>query len=484
MKKAIYFFIFFLGCVNLSFSQEHMSIHQLSKIEHQNDIVSKSLFNKDGEGIIPLKFDKSQLTAAVFGYLPDWNYSSARSYLRYDLLTHIAAFEFDASASGGISEPSYWPWTDVINKAHTNGVKIIMTVVDFTASDIHKIITDTTVKKTFFNNIKTKIDKYLLDGVNIDFESESSSDRAAIVTFMNDLTNFVHTNISADKEVSYAGPAVNWGKWDLPGLVTACDYVFIMGYDYYGSWSTETGPSAPLTNTYYSIQNAVVNSSYGYGGALAKNANKLILGVPYYGQRWKTKTDVAGATVTSYVGSTTFTNDQPNSITYGVKWSTYKTPWYSYKQDSVTYVQTWFDNDSSLGLKYDLAKTYKLKGVGMWALGYDGARTELWNLLQNRYLVTDVAEDKRQTPTGYQLSQNYPNPFNPSTVINYELPLSCKASIKVYDVLGKEIATLVDEEKAAGKYSVEFSSKLSSGIYFYTLRAGTYTSTKKMIYLK
>ena len=85
----------------------------------------------------------------------------------------------------------------------------------------------------------------------------------------------------------------------------------------------------------------------------------------------------------------------------------------------------------------------------------------------------------------YNLSQNYPNPFNPSTRIQYAVSSMQFVTIKVYDVLGREVATLVNEEKQRGFYEVEFNaSNLSSGIYFYTLTAGSFNQTKKLILLK
>ncbi|MHB1688379.1 MAG: aryl-sulfate sulfotransferase [Ignavibacteriaceae bacterium] len=87
----------------------------------------------------------------------------------------------------------------------------------------------------------------------------------------------------------------------------------------------------------------------------------------------------------------------------------------------------------------------------------------------------------------FVLNQNYPNPFNPSTIINYQIPFSSKVVLKVYDVLGNEIATLVNEEQPAGSYDVQFSSQkyqLASGIYFYRLQAGNYVSVKKLLLLK
>ena len=89
----------------------------------------------------------------------------------------------------------------------------------------------------------------------------------------------------------------------------------------------------------------------------------------------------------------------------------------------------------------------------------------------------------------FTLEQNYPNPFNPSTTISYQLPTAGNVILKVYDVLGNEVATLVSEYKLAGSYEVEFNStvgshQLANGVYFYQLKAGDYNETKKMILIK
>ncbi len=90
-----------------------------------------------------------------------------------------------------------------------------------------------------------------------------------------------------------------------------------------------------------------------------------------------------------------------------------------------------------------------------------------------------------EVPKEFALAQNYPNPFNPSTVISYQLPANSAVSLKVFDAIGREIATLVNEVKEAGSYSVQFNaSHLSNGIYFYTIKAGNFTATKKLTLLK
>ena len=104
----------------------------------------------------------------------------------------------------------------------------------------------------------------------------------------------------------------------------------------------------------------------------------------------------------------------------------------------------------------------------------------------------NVEIDTTFVPNILKLSQNYPNPFNPVTIIHYSIPQNVKGKtskviLKVYDVLGNEVATLVDEYKPAGSYEIEFGNKnldLSTGIYFYRLQVGSFIQCKKMILIK
>jgi len=101
-------------------------------------------------------------------------------------------------------------------------------------------------------------------------------------------------------------------------------------------------------------------------------------------------------------------------------------------------------------------------------------------------ILTNFTNTNSEIPTEYKLYQNYPNPFNPKTIINYELGITNFVSLKVYDALGSEVTTLVNEKKTAGSYEVEFDgSNLPSGIYFYRLEAGgDIIDTKRMVLLK
>ena len=94
-------------------------------------------------------------------------------------------------------------------------------------------------------------------------------------------------------------------------------------------------------------------------------------------------------------------------------------------------------------------------------------------------------EDNGTSANEFVLFQNYPNPFNPSTNIQYQISSLSQVSLKIYDVLGNEVATLANEEKTAGSYEVEFNTlDLSSGIYLYKLQVGSFVETKKMMLMK
>jgi len=99
-------------------------------------------------------------------------------------------------------------------------------------------------------------------------------------------------------------------------------------------------------------------------------------------------------------------------------------------------------------------------------------------------LITAVKEDIG-SPSSHQLFQNYPNPFNPSTVIKYHLSTAGNVRLTIFDVLGREVRTLLNEQKSAGFYQVNWNaSGVSSGVYFYRLQAGSFTETKKLVLLK
>jgi len=386
----VFLFLFTFSVV----SQEHPSIHQ-TEYEKYKDLPKKaSLFDPSGAGIVPLRnVAKRTPTSAVFGYFPYWKYPESVADMQFDLLSHIAVFDFSVLSNGNLSPPSAWPWTDLINAAHEAGVKIILTAVNFTGSQIHELLTDPDIKENFFAQLKSYLQTYDLQGVNIDFENIYQSDRGDTLNgFMADLSLFLHSELPGS-EVSIAVPPVNWGGWQFTGLAEACDYIFIMGYNFYGPWSSTSGACAPLTGGSYNISRTVNNE---FAAVAENDPDKLILGVPYYGNRWETEDGEAYSTAIDHTNQPTYSIAKNTADEHGSLWDgVSQTPYCSYIENESWY-QVWYDSDTSLGLKYDLAEAFDYKGVGMWALGYDSDKPELWDEIRRRYTGASAIGEVRR----------------------------------------------------------------------------------------
>ncbi|MBI5402708.1 MAG: T9SS type A sorting domain-containing protein [Ignavibacteriae bacterium] len=127
----------------------------------------------------------------------------------------------------------------------------------------------------------------------------------------------------------------------------------------------------------------------------------------------------------------------------------------------------------------------RIYSVGGCPFVYSGVSTNIINCGISLVTITGGSTPVTQVPGEYNLGQNYPNPFNPVTKISYDIPKSGFVSLKVYDLLGREIAALVNEVKAPGSYIVELdASAFASGTYFYRLESGNFISTRKMVLIK
>jgi len=470
---------------------QNISVHQIQSnfYSDKKNTITKQSKSFSFEG------NKKLLTKSIFGYLPWWEYIvGANQNIRYDLLTHLSIFSFEVDSLGNLKDPLNWPWIDVINAASQNNVKLILAITNFSPNEIHKILTTTEVKQKLFENLSSRIKEYNFSGVNIDFENVRDEDKNLIITnFFVELKKYLN-QVKPNVELSFASPSANFGGWNFESLVQVCDYLFVMCYDYYGSWNDFTAPTAPLTGTLFNITKSFEND---YGTIVKAQPEKLILGVPYYGNYWKTKSKDAYTKVDTtktnreWVSHLTYEQIIPTYEQYEKLWDDLsKTPWIRWYDTK--WNQIWYDDENSLSLKYDFAIQKKLKGIGIWALGYDGNRNELWNLIDKKFSVPSAVEIE-ELPSEFILYQNYPNPFNPETIISYKLSSSSFVRLKIYDMLGNEVAQLINEIQQEGIHNYTFSTlhySLPSGVYFYKLEVQTNTypsaknyQVKKMILL-
>jgi len=455
--------VFLLSNIIASQETSRKGVHELQKEEfgQKENAYRNSMAQAQ---IVPLNKAKANtLSKTVFGFLPYWEQSSgAHSNIQYNLLSHIACFDFLVQLDASITPPAGWPWTNEINAAHNAGTKVVMTVVNFGGADgadavAWELFTNTAKQATFFENVKNLIQTYSLDGVNIDFEGMTSAHRGAeLNTFMAHLTAYIHTELPG-KEVSFDGPAVNWGGWIIDDLVDSVDYLIVMAYDYIGANDGYTAPVAPLTH-HTSWKRFVTRTieTGTYAVPTANNPEKLILAVPYYGQHWKTDTNLPESATISSEGSTRYRDTATEADTHGgFIWnSDFQSPWYVWN-DGTNWNQVWADNELSISKKFDLAIENNLGGVGMWALNYDGDRPELWELINTKFGITAGVDE-----VGNNLVKIFPNPAKNVVTIS-SLNDSNLKKIELYGITGKLI-----KEIHPGSQNINIDY-LENGMYFF-----------------
>ncbi len=259
----------------------------------------------------------------------------------------------------------------------------------------------------------------------------------------------------------------------------------------------------------------------GAGNIFVGNANGYVLRSTNNGANWTSSEVALGAGVRflRQVGLTWFAatgNGIYRSTNFGVSWSPSglqgnNVNFIAIKNSADTLTLFASTNDAGVFFSSDNGNSWFPSNNGLPTLNITGIRSTgtylyagtngegLWRIRIDDLITNIDEETSKELPVEFHLSQNYPNPFNPSTKIKYTIPSTplsfgdlpagkaggLGVRLIVYDVLGNEVATLVNEQKPAGIYEVEFNaSQLSSGIYFYKLTAGSFAETKKMLLLK
>ena len=375
------------------FGQEDFkSIHQI-ELDYNKENYLEPLFKPYLGPAAPIQERKDGPSKKVFGYHPYWQGTKWQSY-NYDLLTTIAYFSAETNSTGDLTNLHGWPATDLINKAHANGVEVVLTVTLFDKSDIETLLSHNSYRDRLIKNLLYEVVRAGADGVNIDFESFPATQKSNLVSFVKDLRTALRDSIPK-AQVTLATPAVDWSNaWDFNALANESDGLFIMGYDYHWKGSTTTGPVAPLSGGSYNITNTINT----YLSVTNNNYDKLILGNPYYGYEWPSSSGDKGANTTGNRTAAIFSVAESKALSYGkLLDSESQTPWYKY--ENPTWFQTWYDDSLSLSKKYDFAISKKLGGVGIWALGYDDGYDELWNALSEKM----GAKSAPSTPTNYNV---------------------------------------------------------------------------------
>ncbi len=495
MKSILLLFV----CVQSVFPQGwglHKSIHQMESEAHTSDRTFDTRYPVRSLPVTARLTAIGSLSRKVFGWHPYWASPTAYAGYDYSVLSHIGYFSYETdTATGGYLTVRGWTTTPVIDTAHKHGVKVAIVVTNFGYDNNDKILSDTARQTVMIGTLISLLESRNGDGVNFDFEGVRGAQRSNLLQFIQRAASRIKAQIPS-AEISMATPAVDWDSaFDLPQLSQACDYLILMGYDYYWSGSATAGPVAPLDGEQYDVTSSV--ASYLKAGV---SPGKLLLGVPWYGYDWPVIGSRRKSLATGSGVGYPYQTLEPEAQAHGKIFDpTTEVPWFSY-QTSSQWHQAWYDDSTSLALKYQFAGSKSLGGIGIWALSYQGNGPELWNGIRNAFpdtAVSGVDVNGSGVPHGYALGQNFPNPFNPATTIEFTLAGRSRVTFDVMDVLGRKIRALIDHQQMeAGSYRIMWDghdkggNAAASGVYFYRLVAlpvdgsEAYRSTNQMILLK
>jgi spore germination protein YaaH len=357
-----------------------------------------------------LSLDGTRLRRQVMGFLPYWQVNDA--VLDYELLSTIAYFSVGADKNGNLLklDPDGTPttgwggWTSsrmtsIITAAHQKGTRVVLTLSVFAWSTGQAqvqgaLLGNPTARLNLAQQAAAAVRARGADGINLDFEPIASG-------YDDEFTAFVRT-VRSELDKKAPGYQLTFdttgfiGNYPIQAATApgAADAIFIMGYDYRGAGSTYAGSIDPASGPAYDLQDTI--DAY----AAKVSPSKLILGVPWYGRAWSTVSDAVNArnqSGTKYGSSNTVVVDTAMDYAkqYGRRWDPRElSAWVAYKKQNCTAtygcVTTWrqiyYDDGPALKARYDLINREGLRGAGIWALGYDGARTDMRQAIAEKFL--------------------------------------------------------------------------------------------------
>lgn len=396
-------FILLLGLLALSptsvfGNKNKLELNDTSKFEdqfiHQQHELTK------GKGNDPFKNNYSKnnliykafndsihynLEYEVFGWYPYWEQDFYKS-INYSLLTTIAYFSYkiEPKTEDQITIGD-WEASPILDSAKANGVNILLTITCFGDNNNRKFLKNDDAIENLIQQLKTTLKKSGANGICIDFEGVSGSLKSDYGNFISLLSKELKKQ-NSEYLIYMTVPSVDWhNSLDFETLIPAVDVFVIMGYGYYGKGSSLAGPTAPSeSGKIWFPYNLTTSIDYYLTNKVP--ANKLILALPYYGAIWETKTNKKASKAKEFKKYRDYAYIKENveskiaTVQYD---SASQTQWCSYTINTgdIVFRQCWFDNDSTIAKKISLIKNKNLRGMGIWALGYDKGYDNLWNVI-------------------------------------------------------------------------------------------------------
>ena len=358
----------------------------------------------------------AQMQKDVVGFLPYWNLDNSK-YLHFDLLSEVFFFSLTADENGQIikivnneTDPGWRWWSsptiqNLIAKTQITGGKFGLTIAMHKNKTLESFLDNPSAQKTLINNLIQIVESNKIDGINLDFEYDGKPDdkyQSKFTNFAKELTSTFRTQ-SPKTELSIDFFPLSIEKprlYDVASLAPLFDKVIVMSYDYYSGSSDLAGPVAPIFG--YIASPSADQTSYFFDVNTTYNdylkvvpKEKLIMGVPYYGWDYPVEDNT---TPLSKVLPQNDQNGYSEVISYGrartntdlkaenCQWNdTAKATRCTYTDSNKIQREVWLEDNKSIEIKFDFAKTNNLGGIAIWTLGYDRDYPDLWNLIKNYF---------------------------------------------------------------------------------------------------
>lgn len=361
-----------------------------------------------GSSTPPVPVGKA-LSHEVFGFVNWYSLPKVRGRIEHDALTTIGFFSVDADRDGhlvkqrrGKPTDEWKAWTSdamtkLIEESHTNGTRVVLTISRFAwdaagARETVPLLTKAAARKRLAGEVAAEVIRRGIDGVNVDLEPVPKGRHRDFTLLIREIRAALDA-ARPGLELTFASIGFS-DEYDLPALLApdAADAVFIMGYQYRGGFSDTAGSVAPMNNENFGVEQTIDEFLEG------TTADRIILGVPYYGWQWPT----ASTALHARTLPDSPRNGKSGPVFYEEAANLADQVGVSYDEQEMSarvvyrrricggcplvWRQLYFDDVKTLAERYAYVKERGLRGAGVWALGFEGARSaELYQVLREAF---------------------------------------------------------------------------------------------------
>lgn len=355
----------------------------------------------------------------VFGWHPFWMKGAYKRY-NFDLLSHVSWFSYDIdAATGSYDNPEVITQlredgVNLISQAHEKNCKVLLTITNHGYEKNRVFLQNNqNQQEALIDSLIYLLDALDLDGIDVNFELLPKGYGTRMFNFLKELSVRIK---SADPNYTFCItiPKVNRNQYpNIERLNEQVDYFLLTGYDFHTGGSRRDGPIAPLFARKGKRSLQTVVADYLEQGVLKE---KLVLGLPYYGGNWKSGSPNMKDTDRSFSGHLTYRYimakyNHQRQVNYD---TLSHSAYFLNPLGQYQYEKIWFDDSLTLKTKFDWAKEKELAGIGIWALGYDNGRNELWGAIDQTFSADSLVNIPIETNFLFKtaaIMSNYEDPL-------------------------------------------------------------------------